>query len=187
MRKLASDGGRDPLAGLIEREDRGASRAEEHYCLATTWVRLLEHFDSRMLSVADHLLVSLGHAYRCARKAKRLASTQSPVPGKTMPASFLPGPCRTFRMLRTPEQLTLDFREQLSPLEEATSPKPSQRDCGISTGRCEQTCAHPHQADYRNKPAPIGEASHEPRAREPARSSAVEKSGAPEFRERSFT
>lgn len=121
VRRLASDGGRDPLARLIEREDNEAWRARKRYCLATAWIRMLEHFDGRMLSVADHLLVSLSHAYRCHRKAVRLTSTQSPMPGKTMPASLMPGPWRTFRILRTPEQLTFDFQEQLSLLGGATA------------------------------------------------------------------
>lgn len=122
MRKLASDGGRDPLAIVVEREIHLASRTGQRHCLATAYVRLLRHFDNRMSSVADHLLISLGHAYRCCMKARVLASNQSPMPGKTMAETFLPGPWRTFRLCREPEQLTFDFREQLSLLEVATSP-----------------------------------------------------------------
>ena len=117
VRALASDGGRDPLAMLVEREIQQTSRAEQRNCLATAYVRLLRHFDNRMLSVADHLLISLAHAYRCCKKARLLASNQSPLPGKPVAKSFLPGPWRTFRLCRTPEQLTFDFQEQLSLLE----------------------------------------------------------------------
>ncbi len=112
-RTLVSDGGRDPLAIVVEREMQKTTRVELRYCLATAYVRLLQHFDNRMLLVADHLLISLAHAYRCCKKARLLASTQSPMPGKTMAESFLPGPWRTFRLSRTPKQLSFDFREQL--------------------------------------------------------------------------
>jgi hypothetical protein len=76
VRALASDGGRDPLAMLVEREIQQTSRVEQRNCLATAYVRLLRHFDDRMLSVADHLLISLAHGYRCCKKARLLASNQ---------------------------------------------------------------------------------------------------------------
>jgi hypothetical protein len=117
VRTLASDGGRDPLAIVLERENHRPSRAELRYCLATAYIRLLQHFDNRMVSVANHLLISLAHAYRCHQKAKIFASNQAPMPGKTMTKSFLPGPWRTFRLRRTPRQLTFEFGEQLSLLE----------------------------------------------------------------------
>jgi hypothetical protein len=107
---------------VLEREIQQGSRAEQRNCLATAYVRLLRHFDNRMLSVADHLLISQAHAYRCCRKARLLASNQSPLPDKAMAKSFLPGPWRTFRLCRMPKQLTFDFREQLSLLEDATVP-----------------------------------------------------------------
>jgi hypothetical protein len=90
---------------VLEREIHQTSRAEQRNCLATAYVRLLRHFDNRMLAVTDHLLISLGHSYRCCKKARLLASNQSHVPGKTMAEFFLRGPWRTFRLCRTPKQL----------------------------------------------------------------------------------
>lgn len=118
VRTLASDGGRDPLAAAMEKElQRAAPTAMPRYCLATAWIQLVRHFDNRMQAVANHLLISVGHAYKCCAKARVYAANQSPMPGKTMPEAFPPGPWRAFRLWRVPEQLTFDFREQLPLLE----------------------------------------------------------------------
>jgi hypothetical protein len=72
MRTLVSDGGRDPLAELIEREAESLrdSESDAHQSLAGAYVRLLRHFDNKMHAVADHLLISVSHAYRRCAQAR---------------------------------------------------------------------------------------------------------------------
>ncbi len=72
MHTLVSDGSRDPLAELIERETDSLqdSASDAHQSLASAYVRLLRHFDNRMHTVADHLLISVSHAYSLVRRAE---------------------------------------------------------------------------------------------------------------------
>lgn len=115
MYMLASDEGRDPLHALIEQEAVSLEDAEldTRHSLAGAYVRLLRHFGNRMRSVADHLLISISHAYRQCAKAKMLAVRQQPVPMPVMHRRYLPGPWRRFRLHRTPVQLAFDFEEEL--------------------------------------------------------------------------
>lgn len=113
MHILVSDGGRDPLAELIERETESNRDNEPHlhHSLAGAYVRLLRHFDNRMRAVADHLLISVSYARRRCALARLWAAYQSPVP---MPAmEVIPGPWRQFQLRRTPVQLAFDFDDEL--------------------------------------------------------------------------
>lgn len=115
MHTLVSDGGRDPLAELIEREteSRGDNEPDVHHSLASAYVCLLRHFDHRMRAVADHLLISVSHAYRRCAQARLWAVYQNPVPMPTMEARFLPGPWRPFQLRRAPIQLAFEFDDEL--------------------------------------------------------------------------
>jgi hypothetical protein len=111
---LVSDEGRDPLALLIAHEAASDIdlEVEGHASLAAAYVRLLRRFDNRMRAVAEHLLISVSHAYRRCAHARLLAACQVPVPfaiGET----FVPGPWRCFRLRRRQVQLAFDFDEEL--------------------------------------------------------------------------
>lgn len=115
MHMLVSDGGRDPLTELIERETESLWNNEPgvHHSLAAAYVRLLRHFDNRMRTVADHLLISVSHAYRRCAQARLWAAYQNPVPMPTTEERFIPGPWRLFQLRRAPVQLVFDFDDEL--------------------------------------------------------------------------
>lgn len=109
------DAGHDPLSSLVESEEEAAKSlgVDEHYSLASAYLKLLQRFDNRMGDVADHLLISRSHAYRCCGKARRLAVQQHPLPlAPPMTAAALK-PWRRYRFQRNPRQLALDLRERL--------------------------------------------------------------------------
>lgn len=115
MHMLVSDGGRDPLAELIERETESlwSNEPDVHHSLAGAYVGLLRHFDNRMHAVADHLLISVSYAYRRCAQARLWAAYQNPVPMPAMEARFIPGPWRQFQLRRAPIQLMFDFDDEL--------------------------------------------------------------------------
>jgi hypothetical protein len=112
---LVSDGGRDPLTELIEREAESLrdSASDVHQSLAGAYVRLLRHFDNSMHAVADYLLISVSHAYRRCAQARLWAAHQKPVPTPTMEGRFMPGPWRAFQLRKVPVQLAFDFDDEL--------------------------------------------------------------------------
>lgn len=73
---LVSNQGRDALDELIERESAATLDADltAHGSLAAAYLHLLDHFDSRMAAVADHLLISKSYAYRCCARARLLST-----------------------------------------------------------------------------------------------------------------
>ena len=109
--KLASDGGRDPLALLIDRESAifANIQSANHCSLAAAYVRLLEYFNYHLAAVADHLLITVSQTQAHLRYAGILARRQEPLRMPLPSKTFVPGPWRKFRLMRTPEQLTLDF------------------------------------------------------------------------------
>jgi len=118
-RLLASDEGRDPLAELLDVETPQAEPPDEDelpLSLALAWVMLLRKHDQRMTTVANRLLISVSHAYRCCAKAQWLAVHQHPIPllHGTAPLAGQLGPWRRRRTLRVPRQLTFDFDEELA-------------------------------------------------------------------------
>jgi hypothetical protein len=125
MNMLVSDGGRDPLAELIERETESLwnNEPDVHHSLAGAYVRLLRHFDNRMRSVADHLLISVSHAYHRCAQARLWAIYQNPVPMPVMEGQFIPGPWRLFQLRRVPVQLMFDFDDELPLQWEPLTPK----------------------------------------------------------------
>jgi len=122
---LVSDGGRDPLAELIERETRSHrdDEADLPCSLAGAYVRLLRHFDNRMRAVADHLLISVSHAYRCCAQARLWAACQNSMPMPAMAGRFIPGPWRPFQLRRAPVQLAFDFDDELPLQSESLMPQ----------------------------------------------------------------
>jgi len=111
---LASDGGRDPLALLIDRESAVFAhiRSANHFSLAAAYVRLLECFNYHLLAVADHLLITVSQTQAHLRYAGLLARHQEPLSLPMPSKAFVPGPWRKFRLMRIPEQLRLDFEDQ---------------------------------------------------------------------------
>lgn len=62
--RLASENGRDPLSFLLASEESGLRQlGDNRFSLAAAYVVLLQRFGNRMLSVANHLLISRSHAY----------------------------------------------------------------------------------------------------------------------------
>ena len=115
LRMLSSDDGSDPLSLLIAAEDTPCrpSRANQHHSLASAYLIMLDHFGGRMRSVANHLLISTSHAYRCCAKARRRTSFQHAL--ELAPPASMPvlKPWRRRRALRAPRQLEFDFDEKL--------------------------------------------------------------------------
>lgn len=111
---LASDGGRNPLAVLIDREASQSIdlQAANHFSLVAAYVRLLEAFNYRMTTVADHLLITVRETHVHLRYAGVLARHQEPLRMPLPSKTFVPGPWRKFRLMRIQEQLTLDLGEQ---------------------------------------------------------------------------
>lgn len=111
---LASDGGRDPLALLIDRESAifANIQSANHFSLAAAYVRLLECFNYHMAAVADHLLITVSQTHAHLRYAGVLARHQEPLRMPLPSKTFVPGPWRKFRLMRIPEQLALDLGEQ---------------------------------------------------------------------------
>ena len=112
---LTSDGGRDPLALLIDRESAVYAdlQASSHFSLAAAYVRLLEHFDYHLVAVSEHLLISVRQTHEHLRHAGVLARHQEPLRMPLPSKTFIPGPWRKFRQgLRKQEQLTLDLGDE---------------------------------------------------------------------------
>lgn len=112
---LASDSRDNPLDELIQREDMQAGKQEPdaHHSVASAWVHLVRRFENDMAKVAQHLLISLSHTYRCYARAKYFAVHQQPAPIAVGNINFLPGPWRRFRLQRTQVQLSFAFDDEL--------------------------------------------------------------------------
>lgn len=114
---LPGDSGLQPLTILIQREEQARERTEADVpdSMVRGYVRLLGRFHT-MRAVANHLLISVSHAYRCRNRALRIAHIQPPVPTQMMDKNFMPGPWRRRRYQRVPLQTSFDFDDEL-PLE----------------------------------------------------------------------
>lgn len=112
---LASDNHDNPLDELIQREDMDAAKPEPdaHHSVASAWLSLVRRFENDMAKVAQHLLISLSHAYRCYARAKYFAVHQQPAPIAVENMNFLPGPWRRFRLQRMPVQMSFTFDDEL--------------------------------------------------------------------------
>ena len=99
---LASDGGRDPLALLIDRESAifADIQSANYFSLAAAYVRLLEYFNYHLMAVADHLLITVSRTQVHLRYAGVLAKNQEPLRMPMPSKTFLPGPWRKFRLVR---------------------------------------------------------------------------------------
>ncbi len=114
LRKLAADGGADPLSRLIEREEATAAAAEEigpHSSLAAAYAALLHRLDNRIAALADYLLISRSWCYSRVRAAQRFAESQTPISKTAIRAADNASlrAWRPFKLQRSPEQLELDF------------------------------------------------------------------------------
>lgn len=115
--KLASDGGRDPLDLLIERQAQlqfADMQSANLSSLAAAYVHLLEHFNYQMVRVAEHRLLTLGETNRHIAWARVLARRQHPLRMPLPSKTFVPGPWKKFRLMRMQVQLTLDLGEQVA-------------------------------------------------------------------------
>jgi hypothetical protein len=117
---LPGDTALQPLTTLIQREEQAGERSETEVpdTMVRGYVRLLGHFCT-MRAVANHLLISQSHAYRCMNRAVLTAHIQPPVPTQMMDKDFMPGPWRKRRYQRIPLQASFDFDDEL-PLEHAS-------------------------------------------------------------------
>ena len=111
MNRLASDGGRDPLAHLVETEEAATHPDIDapHPSLAGAWVVLLRACGNRMPVVAARLLISVSHTRRCRAKAEMLARRQHAIPLAPPRTGAELGPWRRYRAIRAPRQLAFDF------------------------------------------------------------------------------
>lgn len=114
LNELTSDDGDDPLLLLIASENESERLpADEHHSLAGAYLMLLQQFDNRMSRVANHLLISTPHAYRCCGKARWLAISQYGLSLDGPAATSHLKPWRRYRTFRIPRQMEFDFEEEL--------------------------------------------------------------------------
>lgn len=115
QKTLTSDDDSDPLSLLIAAEDESDTQlcVNELHSLAGAYLKLLWNFDNRMSRLANHLLISTSHAYRCCRKARRLATSQYGLSLTGPAATSMLKPWRRYRMFRIPRQMEFDFEEEL--------------------------------------------------------------------------
>lgn len=118
LRKLAADNGADPLTVILENESIVPEPPEPdpHHSRAASYLWLLRRFDNRMQQVADYLLISVSHCYRCCKRAQLLAEQQWPLPTlHSQPALQADDeplkPWRPFRIRRPALQLELPFND----------------------------------------------------------------------------
>lgn len=112
---LVSDEGNDPLSHLIAAEERRMSwsSANELHSLASAYLELLENFSYRMRSVANYLLISTSHAYRCCGKARLFTTYQQALALEPPANAIRLKPWRRYRIVRIPRQMEFDFEERL--------------------------------------------------------------------------
>jgi hypothetical protein len=103
----------NPLNVLMESEDLATIPTREpplHQTQAGAYVQLLHYCGQQVPRVANLLLISISHCYKCFAKARRHAQHQHPL---VMPweenQHLVPRAWRRFRSLREPVQLTFDF------------------------------------------------------------------------------
>ncbi|MBN8480787.1 MAG: hypothetical protein J0L88_04260 [Xanthomonadales bacterium] len=116
---LVADGGTGPLHRLLEVEARDTSATAGHRVrgsLGEAWIALFDRFRS-MRRIAECLLISVSHAYRCCARVREVTMQQSPFCMHAQDAPPQVGPWRRFRSERIPRQLEFDFAERL-PLRE---------------------------------------------------------------------
>lgn len=115
MRHLSGPESDDPLNQLIARETPQADGfiANPHQSLACAYVHLLESCRGRMPAMAHFLRISVSHTYRCCARARDLAERQCTIPMHMQDLAFQPRPWRLFKRCRIPEQLMLNFGEDL--------------------------------------------------------------------------
>lgn len=123
LNRLAGDDGENPLCQLVAMEDAPAppSSANTYHSLASAYLLLLRHYDNRMRGVANHLLISTSHAYRCCAMARWRTTFQHALELAPPASMAMMKPLRRQRAWRTPRQLAFDFDEKL-PL---TGPPPA--------------------------------------------------------------
>jgi hypothetical protein len=118
--RLVDDSALDPLQALLNQEGLQQRLPEppSHESPASALIALLQAFDNRMSKLADYLLISLSHCYRCHAKARRWAIHQHPLraPVRARDERMTPRPWRKFRITRRvrsahydDRQLDLDF------------------------------------------------------------------------------
>jgi hypothetical protein len=102
--RLPSDPSWEPPEQLSMEEEADAPRAARlppsHESPASAFVLRLREFDNRMPRLADYLLISVSHCYRCYAKARRLAIHQRPLrtPMLANEEQIVPRPWRRFRV-----------------------------------------------------------------------------------------
>lgn len=139
---LAAGEHHDPALALMQAQEQALQQAARqpqlgvHQSLASAYVHLLERFDNRMATLADHLLISLSYCYRRCAHARVLAVNQQPLPSAAMcrDSGFVPGAWRSFRL---PCQAAGGFLGQLSlPFEEEDVALAATSPCSCSRRRC---------------------------------------------------
>ncbi|MDN5844616.1 MAG: hypothetical protein L0H54_14365 [Alcaligenaceae bacterium] len=120
MRRLHDPNALDPLEQLIAQEEQRAAKPVSlgpHLSIARAYVRLLENFRGSVPAIAHYLRISVSHTYRCWARAREYEAHQLRIPMRIKDKTFQPRPWRSFKLYRTPQQLTLDFEEDLLSIE----------------------------------------------------------------------
>ncbi len=124
MRSLAGPPSDDPIHAAIAADDEATAeqRLRGHGSAAAAYVELLRRYDNRMRDVAEFLLISISHCYRCYGRVLRQAGVQSPMTGWRTGATLALRPWRAYRLQRPWEQLALTFATRRDLLDDEPIP-----------------------------------------------------------------
>lgn len=114
MNRLVAAESDQPLEALLAREALAEQLLEPgpHDTRASAYLCLVRHYGNCMRDVANHLLISLSYCYYRFNEAREMETRQCALPSAAgQPVSdFIPGPWRSFRLVRPWVQMELDLR-----------------------------------------------------------------------------
>lgn len=113
MNRLVAAESDQPLEALLAREALSEQLLEPgpHDTRASAYLCLVRHYGNCMRGVANHLLISLSYCYYRFNEAREMETRQCALPsaaGQSV-SDFIPGPWRSFRLVRPWVQMELDL------------------------------------------------------------------------------
>lgn len=113
MNLLAAAEGDQPLEALLATEAVAEQPPEPgpHETRASAYLFLMQRYDNCMRDVARHLMISLSYCYYRLNEAREMVSRQRALPDTVGQSAngFIPGPWRSFRLIRPWVQMELDL------------------------------------------------------------------------------
>jgi hypothetical protein len=113
MNRLVAAEGDQPLEALLALEAAAEQPPEPgpHETRASAYLFLMQRYDNCMRDVARHLMISLSYCYYRLNEAREMVSRQCALPDTVGQSAngFIPGPWRSFRLIRPWVQMELDL------------------------------------------------------------------------------